>query len=361
MKKSKRILSMALTVLLLVSLLVPALSFADSKGENGNTKGGQPSWVIDKLKDKFEFMDGNKIKFNNMNTKFDVPPVIKDGRTLIPVRAIEAMGAKVLWDPALKLVTITKDDVRIFMDLLNGKVYVTDADTLFKNVTSEDEVAIDVKPGLINNRTFVPLRFIAEKLGLKVDYDNGNINVQDQPKITPTKFVFQTESEIASGAAITVMLNTYDFDSIKGLTKDVDYIYDPDKKLVTLTKTYLEKITTETTKLTFVFDKADVPNVERELELKMIYNALEKPELSIDDATFTKSTPAAVTVTMDPNDYTFLRIEQNNTTFTTYDKSSNTITFTVDYLEDLTSDMVYYFVFENGGIELKVKFEIEIE
>lgn len=95
------------------------------------------------------------------NAKFDTPPVIKEGRTLIPVRAIsEAMGADVVWNAEEKTVTITKDDKVIVFILTENKVIVDEA-----------EVTIDVPAEVMNNRTMVPLRFIAEQLGLNVEYD----------------------------------------------------------------------------------------------------------------------------------------------------------------------------------------------
>jgi len=104
------------------------------------------------------------------NLKFDTPPVIKDGRTLIPVRAIsEAMGATVEYNAEEKIVIITKDDKIITFNLAENKVYV-----------GEDEAAIDVPAEVMNNRTMVPLRFIAENLGLTVEYDTETQTIQIQ-------------------------------------------------------------------------------------------------------------------------------------------------------------------------------------
>jgi hypothetical protein len=106
--------------------------------------------------------------FKNRDVKFDTPPVIKEGRTLIPVRAItEAMGATVTWNSEEKLVIIVKDDKTIVFDLLNNTTYVNDV-----------EVAIDVPAGVMNNRTMVPLRFIAENLGLKVVWDEDSQTIE---------------------------------------------------------------------------------------------------------------------------------------------------------------------------------------
>lgn len=95
------------------------------------------------------------------NIKFDTPPVIKEGRTLIPVRAIsESLGAHVDWNAEEKIVTITKEEKVIVFYLAENKVYVND-----------NEVEIDVPAEVMNNRTMVPIRFIAEQLGLKVQWD----------------------------------------------------------------------------------------------------------------------------------------------------------------------------------------------
>ena len=112
-----------------------------------------------------------RIKVRGMNMNIDVPPVIKDGRTLIPVRAImNGLGAEVAWDAEAQTVTITRDGKVIVINMTTGEATV---DGL--------AVALDVPAHNINNRTFVPLRFIAQTLGDKVEYDEetGDINVGD--------------------------------------------------------------------------------------------------------------------------------------------------------------------------------------
>ncbi|KNF09752.1 membrane-bound metallopeptidase [Gottschalkia purinilytica] len=106
--------------------------------------------------------------------KFDTPPVIKDGRTLIPVRAItEGFGATVNWNKETKEVKITKNGNEIILKLgsdvaiVNGK-----------------EVKLDVPSNTYNNRTYVPLRFIAENLGLKVEWDKETETIEIEDKET---------------------------------------------------------------------------------------------------------------------------------------------------------------------------------
>jgi hypothetical protein len=101
---------------------------------------------------------------------FDAAPVIKKDRTLVPVRAIaESLGAVVNFDPTTNTVTITKDSKTIQIVLGQTKVYV-----------NGQEVTMDVPAANISNRTFVPIRFIAQILGETVNYDNnGDISITD--------------------------------------------------------------------------------------------------------------------------------------------------------------------------------------
>lgn len=106
--------------------------------------------------------------------KFDTPPVIRSGRTLIPVRAItEGFGCTVAWDGEEQEVTITRPDseIEIVIELETGLVFV-----------DGDEVEVDVPGSIMNNRTYVPLRFILETFGLKVNWDSDNevIEIEDE-------------------------------------------------------------------------------------------------------------------------------------------------------------------------------------
>lgn len=117
------------------------------------------------------------------NLKFDTPPVIKEGRTLIPIRAItEGFGAEIAWNAETKEVTITKD----------GKVMVL---TLGSNtaVVNGETIQIDAKAESINGRTVVPLRFIIENLGLKVEWDSETETIEIEDEQTE-------ESQVAEDA-----------------------------------------------------------------------------------------------------------------------------------------------------------------
>jgi len=111
-------------------------------------------------------------KVKGQHPVFDVPPVIKAGRTLIPVRAImNGLGAEVSWDAEAQKVTVTKDGKTIEI-FLNSQEVLVDGQA----------VTIDVPAGMIANRVFVPMRFISETLGELVDYDpeTGDVTIGDE-------------------------------------------------------------------------------------------------------------------------------------------------------------------------------------
>ncbi|MCL6634396.1 MAG: hypothetical protein K6T29_01335 [Peptococcaceae bacterium] len=118
---------------------------------------------------------GVKVFLNGVGIKFDVPPVIKEGRTLVPVRAItEGFGATVIYDPENKTVTITKGETTIVL-------------TLGQNVALVNgrEVTLDARAELNNSRTIVPLRFIAETFKLNVDNPDEDIVTVSNPATDP--------------------------------------------------------------------------------------------------------------------------------------------------------------------------------
>lgn len=93
---------------------------------------------------------------------FDVRPVIQDGRTLVPVRALtEALGAQVSWDQETWTATIRAGGKELALTI-NSKT------ALVNGVPH----TLDVPAALIDGRTVLPLRFVAEALGLTVGWEH---------------------------------------------------------------------------------------------------------------------------------------------------------------------------------------------
>ena len=99
-------------------------------------------------------VNGQKVIF------VDTQPFVENDRTFVPIRAIsEMMEYDVLWDEETETVTIKNNDDE--MKLVIGK------DTYTVN---GDEKQMDVAPFIKDDRTVVPLRFVAEGFGCDVDW-----------------------------------------------------------------------------------------------------------------------------------------------------------------------------------------------
>ncbi len=110
-------------------------------------------------------------------------PYIKNERTLVPIRFIsEAFGSYVKWDEAAQSVTINGTGAEIQMTI--GSTDYT---------VNGEKKTMETAPEITKERTFVPLRMIAEALGLKVNWnDNGVIVISDIEKDTDAAAVLET-------------------------------------------------------------------------------------------------------------------------------------------------------------------------
>lgn len=107
-------------------------------------------------------IDDIKVKIFDKYINFDQPPIIENGRTLVPIRAIfEVLGLDVSWNAEDKIATGNNDKIQITIPINNKTVYV-----------NKIPVILDVPAKIFNKRTLVPIRFISEALGRDVDWDN---------------------------------------------------------------------------------------------------------------------------------------------------------------------------------------------
>jgi hypothetical protein len=105
---------------------------------------------------------------NGTTQNLDSPPIIKNGRALVPIRPIvESLGGNVSWDPVNKSVTISLGSTTVELWIgkntakVNGKSVLIDPNNQ------------KVVPEIINGRTMLPLRFVAENIGCTVQWDQA--------------------------------------------------------------------------------------------------------------------------------------------------------------------------------------------
>ncbi|MGN7468646.1 copper amine oxidase N-terminal domain-containing protein [Brevibacillus sp. SAFN-007a] len=119
-----------------------------------------------------------KVTYNKKAIVFpDQKPLIRDSRTLVPIRPIaETLGFQVDWNEKTRTVTIDKgnDNIRL---VISQKIAKRNGQTIH----------LDVPAQIVNQRTVVPVRFIAEALNYKVDWDPATqtVLIADQAASNP--------------------------------------------------------------------------------------------------------------------------------------------------------------------------------
>lgn len=151
---------------------------SDTQNNNGTSSGGssgtrrpsgtsasskpQNNIVTENPKEQMILTIGKKEALVFGETKInDVAPIIRNDRTMLPARFVaENLGAVVKWDNDTRTVTITKDDITIIITI--------DSQTALVNGAA---IVLDSPAFIENDRTYTPLRFIAEKLGADVKWN----------------------------------------------------------------------------------------------------------------------------------------------------------------------------------------------
>lgn len=127
---------------------------------------------------------GKKIEIENG----DVPPLIVDGRSLVPVRAFANMlDIEVDWNEETQTASFTKTDmngsqrfyntvkIRPYNDILETEKSAAPSEKDIPKILESEEIKLDVPAALINGRIMVPIRAIAEAFGFKVDWFENNL------------------------------------------------------------------------------------------------------------------------------------------------------------------------------------------
>lgn len=111
-------------------------------------------------------IDNPMMKVNGVQTEIDdgrgTTPIVNGGRTIVPIRAIiEAFGGTVGWDDSTRTVTLAMDEDVIKLTIDSTIAYLNNQRTV-----------LDVAPTVINGRTMLPIRFVAEGFNLGVAWEN---------------------------------------------------------------------------------------------------------------------------------------------------------------------------------------------
>lgn len=144
--KNLKTISMGLLLVMIVSILFSVPAFASQ----------QVSVIV-----------------NNQKISFpDAQPFIdENSRTLVPVRFVsEALGADVTWNQETQAVGIQREDITIDLKINSHWINV-----------NEEYYEMDTVPIIVDDRTFVPLRFVSEYLNCDVEWiqESYTVNITD--------------------------------------------------------------------------------------------------------------------------------------------------------------------------------------
>lgn len=400
----KRKLKVMLSLMLLLTLVLSQVAYAKSSNDNGNNNGNGNAYGKEHAPGQLKKLEGVnpfqvKVKVRNSFVKFDVPPVLNlKNKTLIPARAVsEALGCDVYWISPLAIIVSPDGESVLAFDLEQDNIYkmsVVELDAFLgmdieklKDIEAIETLdlannfwsnhlylPLDTEFGLINNRTFLPLRFIAEEFGLSVSYDknNGEICIDEKPVLEPKSVSYSTSDQVAEVINVFIPTNAYTFTGIENMTNPEDF------KIVSTTSAGLTiAISTdnlvldeEATELRFEFNYEKEINgvvvkdtIYREFKILIVDTTQVLPTIDPNVITVDLSSIVEKVVTIDSNGYDFLYALTDDILIKDVDyvKDGNMFTFSEDFLSTLTvADEDIKFVFSKDGEFFIVKLDLEL-
>ncbi|MEN8906666.1 MAG: N-acetylmuramoyl-L-alanine amidase family protein [Clostridiales bacterium] len=124
--------------------------------------------------------------------KTDIDPVIVNGRTLIPTRALfEDLGGIVNWNNETREVIIQYKNNKIILKI-NSKIAIV----------NNKEIDMDVPASILSSRTVIPLRFVAENFGIFVEWNDKerlvSLDTKTKGRLESYEFVKGAQTDILS-------------------------------------------------------------------------------------------------------------------------------------------------------------------
>lgn len=151
-----------------------------------------------------------KVVLNGNTLSFDVDPVVKEGRTLVPLRVIfESLGLSVDWQEETMTVIGKKEDTEIRLPVNQSVAYMNGI-----------QMPLDVPAQIVNSRTVVPVRFISESLGCDVDWDGDTQTVSINKGVNASDWIVDENLEAAIRNKVKKpagIITKRDLESIKSL------------------------------------------------------------------------------------------------------------------------------------------------
>lgn len=184
----------------------------------------------------FASNQANGVILNGMELKSDIKPIIKEGRTLVPARVLlETLGLEITWNNKTRTVIGQNSNHKIELKV----------DEEYGHKYNDVDLSLDISPIIVKDRTLVPVRIVAELLGLSVkwdaraskvimetNYQTPPLSLEDAHNIMvkfvqdsgEQNFVFMPYNSYASRWP-SIVDTTYIF-SVEVIGEDYGYMYD---------------------------------------------------------------------------------------------------------------------------------------
>lgn len=148
MSKKQHHICIMLAVALFFSLVMPLMALANHK----NTEGIEIRVHMQ--------LGSSEAIINHESYILEQPPLVVNGRSMVPLRFFtEALGAEVTWNVSNRSVQVENGEISATLYINNRAATVND-----KHVT------LDAAPVIFSGRTLVPVKFVSEVLGYKVEW-----------------------------------------------------------------------------------------------------------------------------------------------------------------------------------------------
>ena len=130
------------------------------------------------------------VYINDQPQHFTPAPIIQSGTTLVPMRAFfEALGANVGWDNSTRTATGKRGDITVTLTIGSQTAYV-----------NGQPKTLEVPAQLVNSLAYIPLRFVSESLGDKVEYihETRTIKITSLDMIKTTQVLDKSREQYLS-------------------------------------------------------------------------------------------------------------------------------------------------------------------
>lgn len=134
---------------------------------------GTETWTVDlavssRVLHTMELAIGQKsVIVDGIAAEADAAPVIIEDRIFLPLRVlIERVGGSISWQAATRQVTVKSRGVTLVLTIGKSMAVVNGV------ATAIDSANARVVPVIVGGRTLLPLRFVAESLGLDITWNS---------------------------------------------------------------------------------------------------------------------------------------------------------------------------------------------